>query len=105
MAIGGAAAAAHGVFSAKQDVSKSGAFTANAGAMGPKKPYLIITRPQENMALNYQDYDGRGANQTVMLKDIHGYARCKIVHINIPQAFGNELKEIHDYLTTGVILP
>ena len=105
MAIGGAAAAAHGVFSAKQDVSKSGAFTANAGAMGPKKPYLIITRPQENMALNYQDYDGRGANQTVMLKDIHGYARCKIVHINIPQAFGNELKEIHDILTTGVILP
>lgn len=105
VAIGGAAAAAHGVFSAKQDVSKSGAFTANAGAMGPKKPYLIITRPQENMALNYQDYDGRGANQTVMLKDIHGYARCKIVHINIPQAFGNELKEIHDILTTGVILP
>ena len=105
VAIGGAAAAVHGVFSAKQDVSKSGAFTANAGAMGPKKPYLIITRPQENMALNYQDYDGRGANQTVMLKDIHGYARCKIVHINIPQAFGNELKEIHDILTTGVILP
>lgn len=103
--IGGAAAAAHGVFSAKQDVSKSGAFTANSGAMGPKKPYLIITRPQENMALNYEAYDGRGANQTVMLKDIHGYARCKIVHLNIPQAFGDELKEIHDILTTGVILP
>lgn len=103
--IGGAAAAAHGVFSAKQDVSKSGAFTANAGAMGPKKPYLIITRPQTNMALNYEEYDGRGANQTVMLKDIHGYARCKIVHLNIPQAFGDELKEIHDILTTGVILP
>lgn len=104
-AIIGAASAAHGLVSAKQDVSKSGAFTANAGAMGPKKPYLIITRPQTNMALNYEEYDGRGANQTVMLKDIHGYARCKIVHLNIPQAFGDELKEIHEILTTGVILP
>ena len=104
-AVVGAASAAHGLTSAKQDVSKSGAFTANAGAMGPKKPYLIITRPQTNMALNYEEYDGRGANQTVMLKDIHGYARCKIVHLNIPQAFGDELKEIHEILTTGVILP
>lgn len=104
-AVVGAASAAHGLVNAKQDVSKSGAFTANAGAMGPKKPYLIITRPQTNMALNYEEYDGRGANQTVMLKDIHGYARCKIVHLNIPQAFGDELKEIHDILTTGVILP
>ena len=104
-AVVGAASAAHGLVNAKQDISKSGAFTANAGAMGPKKPYLIITRPQTNMALNYEEYDGRGANQTVMLKDIHGYARCKIVHLNIPQAFGDELKEIHEILTTGVILP
>lgn len=86
------------------NVQRSGTFSGNPGAMGPKKPYLIITRPQINMADNFAIYDGIGSNYTSMLKDVTGYIRCKEVHLNVPGAFADELKEIETLLKTGVMI-
>lgn len=85
-------------------VQRSGTFSGNPGAMGPKKPYLIITRPQINMADNFALYDGIGSNYTSMLKDVAGYIKCKEVHLNVPGAFIDELNEIESLLKSGVIM-
>lgn len=89
----------------KIQVQRSGSFSGNAGAMGSKIPYLIIRRPQTNMAINFERYDGRGSNFSSMLSQCSGYTRCKEVHLNVPGAYKEELDEITRLLKEGVILP
>jgi len=89
----------------KMPVQRSGSFAGNAGAMGAKKPYLIIRRPQTNMAINFERYDGRGSNYTSMLGQCTGYTKCKEVHLNVPGAYKDELDEITRLLKEGVIFP
>jgi len=89
----------------KMPVQRSGSFAGNAGAMGAKKPYLIIRRPQTNMAINFERYDGRGSNYTSMLGQCTGYTKCKEVHLNVPGAYKDELDEINRLLKEGVIFP
>lgn len=101
----GAIAAGTAFTQGKMDFQRSGSFSGNPGAMGPKTPYLIITRPQTNMADQYQLYDGRGSNFTTKLKQCSGYTRCKEVHLNVPGAYHDELLEIERLLKEGVIFP
>lgn len=101
----GAIAAGTAFTQGKMDFQRSGSFSGNPGAMGPKTPYLIITRPQTNMADQYQLYDGRGSNFTTKLKQCSGYTRCKEVHLNVPGAYHDELFEIERLLKEGVIFP
>ena len=89
----------------KIQVQRSGSFSGNAGAMGSKIPYLIIRRPQTNMAINFERYDGRGSNFSSMLSQVSGYTKCKEVHLNVPGAYKDELDEITRLLKEGVIFP
>lgn len=90
---------------ATSTISRSGAFSANVGAMGSKLPYLIITRPIPEVAIGFEKYDGLPANNQIRLSECHGYTRCKECHLNIPGAFKSELDEINRLLHEGVILP
>ena len=99
-----AATVARGLVSAERQVQHSGAFAGNAGAMGPKKPYLIISRPQENLALNFELYDGYGSNEFTRIGDLTGYIKCKEVHLTVPGAYSDELAEIETLLRSGIII-
>jgi len=101
----GAIAAGTTFTQGKMDFQRSGSFSGNPGAMGPKIPYLIITRPQPNLADRYQLYDGRGSNFTAKLKECRGYTKCKVVHLNVPGAYHDELLEIERLLKEGVMFP
>ena len=105
-AFGIRAGAAGATFATKggMSVQRSGSFSANTGAMGIKKPYLIITRPQTNMAINFEKYDGRGSNYTAQIGSCSGYIKCKEVHLNVPGAYKDELDEIERLLKAGVLL-
>ncbi len=105
-AFGIRAGAAAATFATKgsMSVQRSGSFSANTGAMGIKKPYLIITRPQTNMAINFEKYDGRGSNYTAQIGSCSGYIKCKEVHLNVPGAYKDELDEIERLLKAGVLL-
>lgn len=109
VATGGAAApvligAAGAAMNAHTDVARSGGFTGNAGAMGSKIPYIIISRPQTAIASNYLEYEGVGSNQTVLLSACSGYVKIKEVQLkNIP-ALDNELDMIRGSLLEGVII-
>lgn len=101
-AVGGIAA---GVMSSHLDVSHSGSIGANAGAMGPRKPHVIITRKSAYDAANYGQFYGYPANKTVKLGSCSGYTRVKSVHIDsIYNATDNEKAEIEALLKQGVII-
>lgn len=98
--LGGAGAA----MSAHTDVTKSGGFTANSGAMGGKKPYLIISRPQTAVADTYLSLEGVGSNQSVTLSSCTGFVKIKEVQLKNINATADEMSEIESLLKGGVIL-
>lgn len=93
-----------GILNAHTRVNHSGAFSGNAGAMGVKKPYLIITRPQTCLADNFPAFNGYPANKTTTLSACSGFVKCDACHVeNIP-ATDAELSEIEMLLKGGVII-
>ena len=101
LALGAGASALNG---ARTRVEHSGQLTGNAGAMGIKKPYFIIRRPQTKIADNFQNYNGQSNNIFVNLGNCSGYTRVRFLHLeNIP-ATGDELTEIENILKSGVII-
>lgn len=99
--IGGAMA---GLRQAHTEVQRSGGFTGCAGAMGPKKPYLIIDRPQTRLARNFPAYDGKPSNSTQFIGDCSGFIRAQEVHFSAPGAFDDEAKEVENLLKAGVLM-
>ena len=85
-------------------VQHSGGFSGNAGAMGIKKPYLIIERPQTEIAEKAETLQGYGSNKYVALSECTGYTRVKAVHVDkIEKATSAEKDMIETALKNGVI--
>lgn len=108
--VGGVAGAAVGGISGAlsahggTQVQHSGGFSGNAGAMGIKKPYLIIERPQTEIAENAATLQGYGSNKYVSLSECIGYTRVKAVHVDkIEKATSVEKDMIEEALKSGVI--
>ena len=94
-----------GAMGSHLDVSHSGSIGANAGAMGIRKPYLIITRKKAYDAQGYNYFYGFPANKTVILGSCSGFTRVRSVHIDsIYNATDNEKTEIEALLKQGVII-
>lgn len=99
--LGGAA----GVGGAHTSVQHSGSISGNAGAMGGKKPYLIIRRPQTALAENFEHYSGAGANEKVTVSSMTGYFKLEDVrNVSIKGATDTEIKEIISALEEGVLM-
>ena len=96
--------AASGIGRMKTEVQHSGQFSGACGAMGAKKPYLIISRPQTRMADNINQYDGIPSNTNVQLSECTGYTKVKTVHLSIPGAYDSEIQEIEQLLKDGIII-
>lgn len=101
----GVAGTATGLAHLHANVGHSGGFSGCAGAMGSKKPYLIVSRPQIAMADNYQHYTGIPANSKVILGNCSGYAKVKSVYVNsITRATEEEKNMIEAQLKAGVLV-
>ncbi len=96
--------AIHSAMGAHTNVSHSGGFTGSSGAMGIKIPYLVIDRPQSNIATDFPALDGYGSNYSCKVGDLRGLVRCKDVHVECSRAYADELREIEDLLRGGVIV-
>ena len=87
---------------AKTQVQKSGSLQGNTGAMGCKKPYLIISRPQTAYT-DFEHYQGYGSNQRVSISSLSGYAKLSDVDVQgVSGATGEELQMIRTILETGI---
>lgn len=82
-------------------VQHSGGFSGNAGAMGGKKPYLIIIRPQTKVAQDYPYLQGYPTNTTVKIGDCSGYVRVRSLHLDTVAATDAEKVEIETILKNG----
>ena len=95
--------AVNGILNARTDVQHSGGFSGNSGAMGIKKPYLIIRRPQTALAQLFPSFDGYPANEHVTLSQCNGFIQVESCHI-VSSATSEEITEIEMLLKDGVII-
>lgn len=99
MAIG----AAGNALNARTRVEHSGGFSGNAGAMGAKKPYLIISRPQTEIAANWQTLTGIPSNVYATIGSASGLTRVSdVILTGISGATDAERDEIGRLLREGV---
>lgn len=86
------------------NIERSGGFSGNAGAMGIKKPYLIISRPQSVMNDGFPSIQGYPSNYFTRLGDCTGFTQILECHIENISATDKELDKIKDLLKEGIIL-
>ena len=86
------------------DVQTSNSIGSNAGAMGIKKPYLIINRLSSYNANAYQKTQGYPSNKTAKIGSLKGVAKIKECHLEGIPATDEEIEEIYTLLKQGVIL-
>ena len=109
IATGGAAApaligGAVGLSHIHANVQHSGSFSGSPGAMGGKKPYLIISRPQTSQPAEFEKYEGKPASKAVKLVNCSGFVKVKSINIDAVPATYGELDQIVSLLKTGVII-
>ena len=103
LAIGLSAASSSGKL--HTDVAHSGNISSNCGAMGIKKPYLIINRPQTQLAEDFEKYQGYPSNYTTTLNNCTGFIQVLEVHVDdIKTATSDEKQSIELLLKQGVII-
>lgn len=90
--------------SQKSSVQHSGSFGASYGAMGIKRPYIIIRRPVEKEVVQYNDDYGYPAFKRVILGSCSGYLRVKEVHVVSSLATDDEKAKIESLLKSGVFV-
>lgn len=87
------------------DIAHSGSISSNCGAMGIKKPYLIINRPQTQLAEDFEKYQGYPSNYTTALSNCNGFVKVLEVHVDdIKTATSDEKQSIELLLKQGVII-
>lgn len=86
------------------DVEHSGNISSNAGAMGIKKPYLIIERTQPKMPAQYEKIEGIPSNEFAPLSSCSGYVKVKKCHTDGIPATRGEIDMIYSLLTSGVVV-
>jgi hypothetical protein len=88
----------------KNQVQYSGSFGSSYGAMGLKKPFLIIKRPRQKVVYGYNDNYGYPSHKMVLISTCTGYLRVKEVDVISPTATEAEKKMIENLLKTGVFV-
>ena len=104
-AIGGSAGAilgGAGRAGSVNSVQRSGSFGASYGAMGAKKPYIIVKRPVQKVITNYSDLYGYPAHKYVSVGNCKGYLRCREVDVKSSTATNEEKAMIERLLKSGV---
>lgn len=103
--IGGAAisGAAYGA-NAKNDVQHSGSFGSSFGAMGCKKPFLVIKRPKQKVVPGYNKNYGYPAHKMVTIGECSGYLRAREVDVISVTATEDEKRLIEEALKSGVFV-
>lgn len=87
-----------------RDISHGGSISGNSGAMGVKKPYLIVNRHIPYNSARQNEFIGLPSNAYVTLGSCAGFTKVKDVHLTNINATDEELTMINDLLKEGVIL-
>ena len=86
----------------KNTVAHSGSFGSSYGAMGIKKPYIIVKRPVQKKVYGYNKEYGYPAHQMVTVGSCSGYLRAREFEVKSTTATEEEKKRIEILLKEGV---
>ena len=86
----------------KNTVAHSGTFGSSYGAMGIKKPYIIVKRPVQKVVHGYNKNYGYPAHSMVTIGNCSGYLRCRDFEVLSSTATEEEKKRIEILLKEGV---
>lgn len=100
MAIGMATDAMRG----HTNIGRSGNLSGNAGAMGIKKPFIVLQKPQTSLANDFETFVGKPANYTVKIGECSGFISCTEVHIENCNGTDSELAELENLLKKGILI-
>lgn len=100
--INGVTSVGHSLSHEMVHVAHSSELSSNAGIMGPRKPFLIISRRKSYDANSYNQLYGYPTNKTVYLGNCSGFTRVKACLLK-SSATELEKSEILKLLKTGVI--
>ncbi len=87
----------------KPNVEKSGSVSGAGGLLGVKRPYLIINRPNRNVAENQNSFIGYPTFKNKKMNNLDGYNSIMSVHLDGINATQQEIAEIENLLKGGVI--
>lgn len=82
---------------------QSGTMGSNAGALGIRKPYLIITRAISSMPAGFESLAGLPSTELVQLGSLSGFTSIRNVHLEGIPGTAEEIEEIKSLLESGVI--
>lgn len=102
---GATISAATTVAGSKVRTGRGGDLSGGIGLLDDFVPYVILHRPVQSLAKDYNKFKGYPSNITASLGSLTGYTEVEHVHIrNIPNATSAEMEEIKNLLKTGVLL-
>ena len=93
--------AANLLTNSKTSTERTGSIGSNAGAMGYKKPFLLIQGNRSYNATGYANYHGDASNSAVTLKQCSGFQRVKDINLSVADATDAEKTEIIEILKSG----
>ena len=82
---------------------QSGSMGSNAGSLGIRKPYLIITRAISAMPAGFESVAGLPSTEFTALSSVSGFTVVRNVHLEGIPGTAEELEEIKGLLESGVI--
>lgn len=91
------------MMNAHTNVKTSGGYSGNTGAMGIKKPYLIIKNTLTAMPDNYNKYIGNPYNNTKKINECKGFTQANVIHLH-GDMLQQEKEEIVNLFNSGVII-
>ena len=84
---------------------RSGATAGCTGHMSVHRPYIIISRPKQNIPETFAHEYGFRSHISARLGDLHGFTKVEDIHLeNMGDITQDELEELESILKSGVIL-
>ena len=103
-AVSSVGSAVGSVMSSKIEYQHGSSTNMSAGYLGVQKCYIIISRPNQSLAKDYNTFVGYPSNITATLGSLKGFTQVESIHLeNIP-ATDEEKSEIEQLLKEGVII-
>lgn len=97
-------AVANSAINSRLQIERGGGLGGNAGALAPKKPYIVVRRPVSKVTYQYNDIMGYPASSRIRLGDVEGYVRVSHVHIDDVVATDREKQELETLLKGGIFI-
>ena len=104
LAVGTIGGTISNVMNSKTHVQRGGGIGGAIGIFGVQTPYLILERPEQITAENYNNTIGVPNEKTSILKYYSGFVKVRGVNLNITTATENEKSIIENMLKAGVLI-